>query len=285
MGTDQSPPAAPRRPPREVGTADHTKHARWWLRTLDGFELVAPSGPVTLQPAAARLLALLAVQGSAVQRIRLAGTLWPDTTDRQAAANLRSLLWRVQGHYEHLIEVTATSVWLDGAVRTDLWSCHQRAIALLEGRLDPEANDIDLLSAELLPDWCEEWVEVVRERLRQRSLHALEVLCSWFTAHGQHALGLDAGLAAIAADPLRESAHRVVIAAHLSEGNHSEALRHYEHYRRLLHDELGLGPSAEMRDLVAHLLPTQRHVGGPAGRAPQARPAGHHPVATVPAAR
>lgn len=242
-------------PQPRAPSVDQSEPPSWWLRTLDGFELASPSGPVVLQPAAARLLALLAVQRTAVQRPKVAGTLWPDTTDRQAGSNLRSLLWRIQRHHDRLIEVTSTRVWLHSAVHTDLWHCQQRALALLEGRLSPEAGDIDLLSAELLPDWCEEWIVVMRERLRQRSLHALEVLCRWFTANGQHALGLDAGLAAVAADPLRDSAHRAVIAAHLAEGNDSEALRHYRRYTRLLHDELALPPSAETRALVASLLP------------------------------
>ena len=64
---------------------------------------------------------------------------------------------------------------------------------------------------------------------------------------------MDAGLAAISGEPLRESAHRVLIEAHLAEGNASEALRQYETYRRLLDEELGLAPSPRMRALVASL--------------------------------
>jgi DNA-binding SARP family transcriptional activator len=41
---------------------------------------------------------------------------------------------------------------------------------------------------------------------------------------------------------------------HLAEGNHAEALRQYDGYRRLLATELGLPPSAEIRRMVAPLL-------------------------------
>jgi DNA-binding SARP family transcriptional activator len=54
-----------------------------------------------------------------------------------------------------------------------------------------------------------------------------------------------------AAEPLRESAHRILIRIHLAEGNSAEALAQYHRFRALLHDELGLEPSAEMRALVA----------------------------------
>ncbi len=62
------------------------------------------------------------------------------------------------------------------------------------------------------------------------------------------------GLGAVRSEPLRDSAHRSVIEVHLAEGNHAEALRQYDGYRRLLADELGLPPSPAIRRLVAPLL-------------------------------
>jgi DNA-binding SARP family transcriptional activator len=58
----------------------------------------------------------------------------------------------------------------------------------------------------------------------------------------------------VQAEPLRESAHRSVIAVHLAEGNHAEALRQYDGYRRLLASELGLRPSPVIRTMVGPLL-------------------------------
>ena len=62
------------------------------------------------------------------------------------------------------------------------------------------------------------------------------------------------GLAAVAGEPLRESAHRTLIRAHLAEGNPGEAVRQYHLYRRLLVGELALEPSAAIRGLVQPLL-------------------------------
>ena len=56
----------------------------------------------------------------------------------------------------------------------------------------------------------------------------------------------------MAAEPLRESAHRMVISAHLAEGNCSEALRQYERFRALLADALGLEPSPQLTELIWH---------------------------------
>jgi DNA-binding SARP family transcriptional activator len=64
---------------------------------------------------------------------------------------------------------------------------------------------------------------------------------------------LQSGLAAVRADPLRESAHRAVIAAHLAEGNRMEAIRQYRVYRNLLNKELNTEPTSAMERLVEGL--------------------------------
>jgi DNA-binding SARP family transcriptional activator len=57
-------------------------------------------------------------------------------------------------------------------------------------------------------------------------------------------------VAAVAAEPLRESAHSALIRLHLAEGNRSEALRQYCRYRRLLRAELGVEPTAALDQLL-----------------------------------
>ena len=56
------------------------------------------------------------------------------------------------------------------------------------------------------------------------------------------------------ADPLRESARRCVIATYLAEDNLVEAVLHYNCYAELLMEELGVGPSAELRVLVCRAV-------------------------------
>jgi DNA-binding SARP family transcriptional activator len=64
-----------------------------------------------------------------------------------------------------------------------------------------------------------------------------------------------------------------VIEVHLAEGNPAEALRQYESYRRLVRDELGLTPTAEIRSLVAGLLGRPADRGGRGDDVPGVRPA------------
>lgn len=105
----------------------------------------------------------------------------------------------------------------------------RRRVAALRGPGTPaveRAELLDLLSAgELLPGWYDEWVLGERERLRQAQLHTVELLCDLWCSEGNRAAALDAALLAVRLDPLRESAHRRVVAVHLDEGNVAEALR------------------------------------------------------------
>jgi DNA-binding SARP family transcriptional activator len=106
------------------------------------------------------------------------------------------------------------------------------------------------LGRDVLPDWDDDWALLERERFRQIRLHALERRCDLLTARGRISEAIEAGLTVVAAEPLRESAHRALIRAHLAEGNRAEALRQFELYRRLMRDDLGLDPSPEIAALV-----------------------------------
>lgn len=109
----------------------------------------------------------------------------------------------------------------------------------------------DVSWRELLPGWYDEWVLVEQERSRQLQLHVLEAASEELLFRHKPGPALDAALAAVQAEPLRESAHRLVIRIHLFEGNISEVIRHYTRYLRLLRDELGVTPTEQLVQLVA----------------------------------
>ena len=103
---------------------------------------------------------------------------------------------------------------------------------------------------DLLPGWYDDWVIFERERIRQRLLHALEALSRRLVEVNRCAEAIDAAISAVSADPLRESANRVLIEAHLAEGNLIEARRTYERYRDSVGRELGVEPSEQIASLI-----------------------------------
>src|SRR5260370_18507980 len=91
---------------------------------------------------------------------------------------------------------------------------------------DSDAVRVELV-ADVLPDWYEDWVLIEQERFRQLRLHALETLCEQLIAAGRYAVAVDAGMAAVAGEPLPERAQRVLIKAHLCKGKATEAAKQY----------------------------------------------------------
>lgn len=217
------------------------------LRLLGSFALEVDHQPVTLPTGAQRLVALLALRGR-TGRSRLAGQLWPETVEQRALACLRTGIWRVNQVARGLMVSTHGSVELDG-VDTDVTRLVRRAQALLStDDVDPAL--LDGTASDLLQDWDEEWLDAERERLHQLRLHVLEESARRLAGQQRYGLALDAALAAVRADELRESAHRTVIAIHLAEGNLVEARRAYQVLARNLRVELGVEPSPSVQAMV-----------------------------------
>ena len=103
---------------------------------------------------------------------------------------------------------------------------------------------------ELLPGWYDDWVIFERERIRQQLLHAMQILSRRLAAAGRCAEAVETAISTVSADPLRESAHRVLIEAHLAEGNLAEGRRAYDRYRAIATRELGVEPGRELTSLA-----------------------------------
>jgi DNA-binding SARP family transcriptional activator len=200
------------------------------------------------------LVAFFALHDGPVQRGYAAAMLWLDTSDRRAAANLRSTLWRIRQHVPGLIDPGGPRLSLEPDVQVDLREAEQLVRRELNGDGgDDRPCDPAAFASDLLPGWYDDWVLLERERFRQLRLRALEGLCERHTRAGRLGEALEAGLLSVAGEPLRESAHRALIRVHLADGNVADALRQYGACRRLLYEQLGIEPTRQMRDLVRAL--------------------------------
>jgi DNA-binding SARP family transcriptional activator len=223
---------------------------------MSGFELVC-AGRIASPPLSAqRLVAFLALQARPVQRLYVAGKLWPDSSEERAQASLRSAIWRANRQGPLVVSTRDSRVGLAPGVRIDVREALVQAQALIDGSARDDVGLTEFrLTGELLPDWYDDWLLIERERVRQLRLHALEALTARLVARARYGEAAETALSAIAGEPLRESAHRALIRVHLAEANPSEALRHYELFRDMLSTTLGLRPSRQLTALVEPLLP------------------------------
>jgi DNA-binding SARP family transcriptional activator len=227
------------------------------LGLLNGFRLESNGEPLVLPLGVQRLVAFLAIHNRPLQRLFVAGNLWIDSDECHANANLRTSLWRLRSVGARVVESTRSHVALAAGVRVDLQEASAHARGLLTRASSPTPKDATALSSDLLPDWYDDWVLLERERFRQLRLHALETICESLATIEEYGAAVDAGMACIAAEPLRESAHRALMNVHVAAGNTNEALRQYRFYRTLVRDELGLEPSATMERIVRSMSPSE----------------------------
>jgi DNA-binding SARP family transcriptional activator len=225
------------------------------LTLMRGFELTCDGLRISLPRSAQRLIAFLALNQRPMLRRYVACMLWLDSSEAQSTASLRTALWRLRRPGHHLIDLDGDCLSIAGDLAVDV---HRLEIAARRvGHSDAilEAAELNELTAggELLPGWYEDWVLLERERTRQLWLQTLEAACEGLTLAGRHAEAVVTALAAVEAEPLRESAHRALIKAHLGGGNRAEALRQFGLYAEALKRELQLEPSDEMQELTNKL--------------------------------
>ena len=228
------------------------------VRLLNGFELWVRGDAVPVNVGSQRLLIFLALHDGLLRRSYVASALWSDVPSDRANANLRASIWRLPLTCRMMIDLSGQHIKLATGVTVDFLDAVALARRLIDRSRDCAENDFSEharteLSRELLSTCYDDWVLVERERFRQLRLHALEALCERLTAGERYGEAINAGLAGVCAEPLRESSHRALIKAHLAEGNNAEARRQYELYRQIVRDELGVEPSRGLRDQMAQM--------------------------------
>lgn len=211
------------------------------LNLLGGFWLLYDGQQMTVPKSGQRLLAFLAIHERPRRRDAVAWTLWVDSSESRALASLRTACWRLpRPGGLALISDRPDGLGLAEDVVVDLHRAVGIAELAVRGRveeIDRAAAGVDvtgLLAADLLPDWYDEWLVLEREQFRQLRLYALEALAERHLREGRYGEAVRVGLKAVACEPARESAHRIVIAAHRADGNSAEARRHVELYEQLL---------------------------------------------------
>lgn len=222
------------------------------LSLIGGFQVQTSDEPLDLPASARRLIAFLALNPRPLARSFVSGVLWPETGDAKASGSLRNVLWRLNDSGVPLVHATNHSLELDPSVDVDVQRVQQLWIRLYRNEigLDVMAVDPTTLSGELLPGLWDPWLLFERERFRQVSLHTLELLSRRLSDRGEHNAAVLAALAAVEAEPLRETANMTLADAHIAEGNAAEAVRQYERFASLLRSELGASPADVFRERI-----------------------------------
>lgn len=233
--------------------------------------------PLTVRKTQA-LLVLLARSG-AMPRGRIAALLWPELDESAGRRNLRRELARLReaGAGAAIVSeadrlALAADLTVDAQAFGDALAAGRPEAALALWRGLP-ADGLVLEDAPAFGDW----LTLERERLQRARQQALAAVARVHEARGDAAAALGWVQTLLAEDPLQEQHHRDAMRLLAACGRREAALAQYLRCRTLLHDELGLAPTAETEDLAASLRGAAAGAESPPepgrgqGRAPSSR--------------
>jgi len=237
------------------------------LRLFGRFSLVVCSRPVSLGNREAALLAILALgDGVAISRSRVAGILWPDSSESRARANLSTAIWRAKaavarhGFDNEVLLSDASQVWLDTQhLWVDVQEFRKGAITKLGQLLDLETlgravASMELYAGDLLQDWDYEWCVLERESLRELYLRTAEAVVDGFERRHRWDIALRCARKAIQIDPYREQLQRAVVRLLLRSGDRATALAQVSRFARLMRREF----DTELDDSIFDLFHVAR---------------------------
>jgi DNA-binding SARP family transcriptional activator len=222
------------------------------------------------------LLAYLVVEiGRPVKREKLAALLWPEASQQAAHSGLRQALSRLR---TALGDRTADTPFiiahrdtLQFNADSDSW-CDIHLFDRLLAECDAHLHDPDL-PCETCAGWqtqlyqvyrgdflewltvpkstaFEEWAQIHRERKRRQALEALGILAEYHHRQGDYHRMLEIAQRQVEIDPFHESAHCQVMRAMALNGQRSQAVSHFNDFRSLLLNEMGLQPAPETMELL-----------------------------------
>jgi DNA-binding SARP family transcriptional activator len=244
---------------KEGEMVDGEQRERAEVLLVGGFEMRIGGRRINLPTGTQRLIGFLALHGRPARRSYVSGRLWPEATENRAAACLRSALWRLPVVDVAPVVASASHLSLIPDLVVDIDRLRADGLAAVDGRVPDErlletARKLCAADDDILAGWYDDWITTDREKLRQLRLHALERLGDRLLTLRWHHDALQVGLSCVAADPIRESGHRLVMRAHLDAGNIADVIGQYRRFARLLDDELGVLPSPAMQTLYRECL-------------------------------
>ena len=208
------------------------------IRLLGAFDIQRDGKAVAIpsRPAQTLFAYLVLTVGTAHRREKLAGMLWPDSTEEGACDYLRHALWKIRKVIEGGSSKSKSVPYIiadDIQVSFNPESKHSLDVATIKN-ISENAPAKELMSAlalyegELLPGFYDEWVGLEREHLRAFFENKMARLLSQLQDEGRWLDVLKWGEKWISLGQKPEPAYRALMIAHAAKGDMSKVAVVYE---------------------------------------------------------
>ena len=242
--------------------------------SLLGEQAITGDRPGSVRVRSTRAVALIAFlvthAGSPQPRPRIAGLLWPESTDAQALTNLRRELHhlrQVLGDEPSLVVTPRDLCWRDtNTCRVDVRIFDvERTTALAaaaaedsDGVLLHAARAIAEYRGDLLPGVYENWLLEARSEIERQCVGLCDLLGKARARRGDLTGAIDAARRRIQLQPLEEVGYRTLMQLQADLGDRAGAVSTYHHCASVLEHELGVVPDAATREVFRRLMAQSR---------------------------
>jgi len=245
------------------------------VELLGGFRLLLNGRPITRVPGARQreLVAFLVLHArEAVSRQRVAGVLWPDSTDAQALTNLRRELHHLRESWRELDDLIDTAprtlAWCADAAAVDVSRFEAASAAGLAGDRAALEEASRLYAGDLLPDCAAEWIDADRQRLQQRARTVLTRLVDLLERDRAFGDAIERAQQLLRLEPLDEPTWCALMRCHARRGERATALHLYQQCAALLKKDLGVQPGAATRATYREILDLDAEASTASGPTP-----------------
>jgi len=224
------------------------------VRLLGAFAVKRDGKPVAIssRPAQGLFAYLVLTAGTSHRREKLAGMLWPDSTEEGARDYLRHALWKIRKAIEPASSKGKSDSYIvadDIHLSFNLDSKYSLDVAAIRN-IDENTSSKELMNAlslyegELLPGYYEDWVLLEREHLQAVYEQKMARLLALLQDEGRWLDILKWGERWISFGQKPEPAYRALMTAHAAKGDMSKVAATYERCVKSL-KEFGVEPSEQ----------------------------------------
>lgn len=196
--------------------------------------------------------------------------LWPDNECGNPVRSLQNFMYRlrllldVEGCDNSIINFsqggytwnTKYDYWLDVDEFEDLYKKASKAYKnkSLAGAVEVYQGALELYKGDYLAEYMfNEWTTPVRNHYRRIYLDTVYKLAEIFESSGRYPEAISLYEAAFLIEPYEESLHQQFIEALIHESEMKQALNHYEYITSVFYKQLGVKPSAALRELYRRI--------------------------------
>ena len=232
------------------------------VRLLGQFVVNLDGMPVQInsRPAQSLLAFLMIDSGKAFRREKLAGLLWPDTSETNARNNLRQALWRIRKSL--VIENSESQPFFlvdDLTITFNAKSDFYLDVNKFEEKSDKHTpihqiiETVSLYQGELLPGFYDDWIVLERERLQSLFESHIGLLINRLVEAQKWTEVIEWGEHWISLGGVPEPAYRSLMTAHAAQGDLSSVATVYHRCKDSMQNDLGLEPSETTQTLFEQL--------------------------------